>query len=75
MERRVTVTLNRYRCDMCGCYLDPGEGRICDECQDELERKAAAARRAKRLYVEGANGQYEIGGLSSEQSVRVNGAV
>lgn len=26
--------MNRYRCDTCGCYLDPGEGRTCDECQE-----------------------------------------
>ena len=24
--------MNRYRCDECGCYLDPGEGRLCEEC-------------------------------------------
>lgn len=29
-----------YRCDSCGCYLDPGEGRICDECQqNDIERR------------------------------------
>lgn len=28
-----------YRCDTCGCYLDPGEGSQCDKCkQDEMER-------------------------------------
>lgn len=29
-----------YRCDICGCYLDPGEGRTCDECQQrEAEQR------------------------------------
>lgn len=29
-----------YQCDTCGCYLDPGEGRVCDECQQmEAERR------------------------------------
>lgn len=22
-----------YRCAVCGCYLDPGEGRICEDCK------------------------------------------
>lgn len=36
-----------YRCDSCGCYLDPGEGRICDECQqNDIER------RVKRQHVQ-----------------------
>ncbi|WP_417039718.1 hypothetical protein [Clostridium porci] len=29
-----------YRCDSCGCYLDPGEARVCDECQQrEMQRR------------------------------------
>lgn len=28
-----------YRCDMCGCYLDPGEGRICEECREKSKRR------------------------------------
>lgn len=28
-----------YRCDTCGCYLDPGEGRICEECRAKNRRK------------------------------------
>lgn len=28
-----------YRCECCGAYLDPGEGRICDECLDELNNQ------------------------------------
>jgi len=23
-----------YRCEGCGCRLDPGEGRMCDECRE-----------------------------------------
>ena len=22
-----------YKCEECGCYLDPGEGRACEECR------------------------------------------
>ncbi len=27
-----------YRCLVCGCYLDPGEGRICEECQAKIKK-------------------------------------
>ncbi len=27
-----------YRCVVCGCYLDPGEGRICEECQMKVKK-------------------------------------
>lgn len=27
-----------YRCTVCGCYLDPGEGRICEDCQNERKK-------------------------------------
>lgn len=25
----------KYRCRICGCYLDPGEGDICEDCKEE----------------------------------------
>ena len=25
--------MHPYHCDFCGCYMDPGEGDTCDECQ------------------------------------------
>ncbi|KJJ66044.1 hypothetical protein CLFS41_52830 [Clostridium sp. FS41] len=25
--------MHPYHCDSCGCYMDPGEGHTCDECQ------------------------------------------
>lgn len=24
-----------YQCEDCGCTLDPGEGRLCDECREK----------------------------------------
>ena len=27
-----------YRCERCGCNLDPGEGRLCDECRSKEEK-------------------------------------
>ncbi len=27
-----------YQCDICGCYLDPGEGSLCDECREKRDR-------------------------------------
>lgn len=29
------------KCEGCGCSLDPGEGRVCDGCIQETERKRA----------------------------------
>lgn len=43
--------MNRYRCEECGCYLDPGEGRLCEECREMLERQEDALSR-KRTAVE-----------------------
>ena len=34
--------MNRYRCEGCGCRLDPGEGSLCEECRADLEKQAAA---------------------------------
>lgn len=35
-----------YRCERCGCSLDPREGRYCEECleemQEETERRKVA---------------------------------
>lgn len=32
--------MSYYRkCEDCGCTLDPGEGRICDECAEKMRQK------------------------------------
>lgn len=28
-----------YKCRECGCYIDPGEGGLCDECREKEETK------------------------------------
>lgn len=28
-----------YRCESCGCYLDPEEGRVCEECLSKERKK------------------------------------
>lgn len=25
-----------HRCKMCGCYLDPREGYLCDDCKENI---------------------------------------
>lgn len=45
----------RYQCDQCGCYLDPGEGRTCDECQRKAEQRH---RITERIRLNGQ--QYEM---------------
>lgn len=40
--------MNWYRCDICGCYLDPGEGLTCDECLRKQEKKRIETSRHNR---------------------------
>lgn len=37
------------RCGNCGCYLDPGEGHICEECLEKMEQ------RRKQLWIHRQN--------------------
>lgn len=30
-----------YQCAVCNCSLDPGEGRICEDCRTAAERRKA----------------------------------
>lgn len=32
-----------YRCEVCGCFLDPGAGRVCEECLAEQRRRPVGA--------------------------------
>ena len=50
-----------YNCDMCGCYLDPGEGRLCDECQEKERRRHKITEQQKNVFRESRNdGQMEM---------------
>lgn len=40
---------SRYRCDICKCYLDPGEGLLCDECREKAREKIRKADIFSRL--------------------------
>ena len=63
--------MHPYHCDSCGCYLDPGEGHICNECQQpETERRER--RRSAQDTIHLMDGwQYELnldgGDLYGEQ--------
>ena len=49
-----------YRCDSCGCYLDPGEGLLCDECREKTRIRIKRADTYKELVAESRSGQYEM---------------
>lgn len=51
---------HQYRCDVCSCYLDPGEGRICDECAEKSRRLNKVHRNMETALHEGKSGQYEL---------------
>lgn len=36
-----------YKCRVCGCFLDPGEGSLCEECHMKVIRD-----REKKLQME-----------------------
>ena len=36
----------KYKCDGCGCNLDPGEGLLCEECRARIRERT---RRGKQL--------------------------
>lgn len=49
-----------YHCDSCGCYLDPGEGHICNECQQQ-ETERRERRRSAQDTIHLMDGwQYEL---------------
>lgn len=37
----------KYKCDACGCNLDPGEGLLCEECRSKIRERT---RRGRQLY-------------------------
>ena len=51
---------NRYQCDVCGCYLDPGEGLLCDECTQKVRSKALRGRKIQEIIQENDMGQMEM---------------
>ena len=58
-KKQRRYTMNWHRCDMCGCYLDPGEGLLCDECL-EKRRKREESRNAFSNLTVGNYGQMEM---------------
>ncbi|MCB6610223.1 hypothetical protein V3C10_04160 [[Clostridium] symbiosum] len=51
---------NCYRCDMCSCYLDPGEGMLCDECRQKLRERERMADRMREAVRESDGGKIEM---------------
>ncbi len=52
--------INRYRCDDCGCYLDPVEYNLCDECREKRRQRVRHAETMKGFVTVGAGRQYEF---------------
>lgn len=36
-------------CRKCGCTLDPGEGKLCDECRETIEKMRSTAGRLQMM--------------------------
>lgn len=41
--------MHSYRCDSCGCYLDPGEGLLCDECRERMYERVQQSEKIRRF--------------------------
>lgn len=53
--------MRQYRCEICDCRLDPGEGSICEECQEEREhRRQKMLSRQQAAMRERKDGQLEL---------------
>ncbi len=60
-----------YRCECYGCFLDPGEGRICEECRADRRRVEKIHSRWESAIQEEAGGQYVWKGIQvAERGVR-----
>lgn len=51
---------NWYKCDSCGCYLDPNEGLLCDECRKLMTRRIQRSNDFASALFENADGQYQM---------------
>lgn len=49
-----------YKCDFCGCYLDPGEGRTCEECRKYAEQRANKRKKMGEAISLSQDNQYEM---------------
>lgn len=50
----------RYQCEECGCNLDPGEGKLCDECRERKKNRLRYAERMHEAVRVSDAGQYEM---------------
>lgn len=46
----------KYECERCHCTLDPGEGKYCGECKEEMKREE----QQRRFYCMTRQEQLEI---------------
>lgn len=51
-----------YRCRVCDCHLDPGEGSLCSECEEEKERKIYYKENVSSSIGTEKSGQYKFKG-------------
>ncbi|QNM06596.1 hypothetical protein [Qiania dongpingensis] len=64
----------QYRCDQCGCYLDPEEGETCEECRAESRKRTRDAA-ALRMELYGEPDGRQIGGQDERYLTYLNGTI
>lgn len=43
------LSMYGYTCKKCGCTLDPGEGRLCDDCREEMNEEQNRKKEVDRM--------------------------
>lgn len=41
--------MHSYRCDSCGCYLEPLEGLLCEECRQRMHERVQQSEKIRRF--------------------------
>lgn len=49
--------MNWYRCNRCSCYLDPGEGQLCEECLEQQKQRVLRIGQSQEMLQETKDGQ------------------
>lgn len=53
------------QCGQCGCWLDPGEGRICSDCREKMDRiQKIAERNRNAVRLDGQQYALKTEGMS-----------
>ncbi len=59
------------KCERCNCTLDPGEGRLCSECETEEKLRLERAEEVKKFLQEDENGQVQLKEINKHDQIKI----